>query len=206
VASDILAFAGFGGMALQGIQRVRTRNQLDTRYAQHSSPDFSGWADQIWRVSAQQYSFSAVRTADYLRFIYPGREQFYYGVQLTEGDAPAGWVQMLDCHPRDRSYFGDMRVAALVDGVSPAAAVPSLIHSSVEAARERNADVIISNQMHHDWTSALKRAGFWQGPSNYLLALSKELCKLLEPLEEALPRIHFNRGDGDGRVNLTGQP
>jgi hypothetical protein len=35
--------------------------------------------------------------------------------------------------------------------------------------------------------------------------LSKELRKLVEPLGEALPRIHFNRGDGDGRVNLTGQ-
>ncbi len=57
--------------------------------------------------------------------------------------------------------------------------------------------------MHRDWTSALKSAGFWKGPSNYLLALSKELRQLLEPFEEALPRIHFNRGDGDGRVNLT---
>jgi hypothetical protein len=28
----------------------------------------------------------------------------------------------------------------------------------------------------------------------------------MEPLEEAIPRIHFNRGDGDGRVNLTDQP
>jgi hypothetical protein len=24
-------------------------------------------------------------------------------------------------------------------------------------------------------------------------------------MEEALPRIHFNRGDGDGRVNLAAQ-
>ena len=76
----------------------------------------------------------------------------------------------------------------------------------VEAARERHADILISNQMHRDWTSALKAAGFWQGPSNYLLALSKGLCKLLEPLDEAIPRIHFNRGDGDGRVNLTDRP
>jgi hypothetical protein len=52
----------------------------------------------------------------------------------------------------------------------------------------------------------LKAAGFWKGPSNYLLALSKGLGKLLEPLDEAIPRIHFNRGDGDGRVNLTDQP
>jgi hypothetical protein len=109
---------------------------------------------------------------------------------------------MLDCRLRDRSYFGQMHVAALVDGVGPAAALPALVRSAVEAARKRNADVVISNQLHRDWTSALETAGFWKGPSNYLLALSKPLRQLLEPLEEAIPRIHFNRGDGDGRVNL----
>lgn len=206
VATDVLAFSGLGRLALKGIQRARTRNRFDGRYGQHAIQNFSEWADQIWQASAGQYSLSAVRTADYLRFIYPRMDPLYYGVQLTEGEAPAGWVQMLDCQPRDRSYFGEMRVAALVDGVGQPAAIASLVHSGVEAARERNADVVISNQMHRDWTSALKAAGFWQGPSNYLLALSKELCKLVEPLAEAIPRIHFNRGDGDGRVNLTDQP
>jgi len=202
LAADVLAFSGLGGLALKGIQRARTRNRFDERYARRPIQDFSEWADRIWQASVKQYSLSAVRTADYLRFIYPRTESRYYGVQLTAGDAPAGWVEMLDCQIRDRSYFGEMRVAALVDGAGPPAAIPSLVHSGVEAARERNADIVISNQMHQDWTSALKAVGFWKGPSNFLLAMSKELRKLVEPLEEAIPRIHFNRGDGDGRVNL----
>jgi hypothetical protein len=205
VAADALAFSGLGGLALKSIQRARTRSRFDGRYVQHPIEDFSEWADRIWQASAEQYSLSAVRTADYLRFIYPRADSLYYGVRLTADDAPAGWVQMLDCQLRDRSYFGAMRVAALVDGVGWPAAIPSLIHSAVAAARARNADIVISNQMHRDWTSALKAAGFWKGPSNYLLALSRELRQLLEPMEEALPRIHFNRGDGDGRVNLAAQ-
>jgi hypothetical protein len=205
VAADVLAFSGLGGLALKGIQRARTRIRFDGGYVQHPIQDFSEWADRIWQASVEQYSVSAVRTADYLRFIYPHSESRYYGVQLTAGAAPAGWVQMLDCQTLNRSYFGELRVAALVDGVGPPEAIPSLVHSAVEAARGRNADIVISNQMHRDWTSALRAAGFWKGPSNYLLALSKELRKLVEPLGEALPRIHFNRGDGDGRVNLTGQ-
>jgi hypothetical protein len=205
VAADALAFSGLGGLALKSIQRARTRSRFDGRYVQHPIEDFSEWADRIWQASAEQYSLSAVRTADYLRFIYPRADSLYYGVRLTTDDAPAGWVQMLDCQLRDRSYFGAMRVAALVDGVGWPAAIPSLIHSAVAAARARNADIVISNQMHRDWTSALKAAGFWKGPSNYLLALSRELRQLLEPMEEALPRIHFNRGDGDGRVNLVAQ-
>jgi hypothetical protein len=206
LAADILAISGLGGLALKGIQRARTLNRLDERYGQHPIQVFSEWADQIWHASAEQYSLSAVRNTDYLRYIYPGMQPPYYGVRLTEGDAPAGWVQMLDCRPRDRSYFGEMRVAALVDGVGPPVAIPSLVHSGVEAARKRNADIVISNQMHRNWTAALKAAGFWQGPSNYLLALSKELRKLVEPMETAVPAIHFNRGDGDGRVNLTDYP
>ena len=209
MAADLLAFSGLGALALRGIQTARARNRFDPRYGNHPIQEFSQWADRIWQASAQHYSLSAVRTAEYLRFIYPymqpGMQTPYYGVRLTAGDLPVAWVQMLDCQPRDRSYFGEMRVAALVDGVAQPAAIPSLVSSAVQAARERNADIVISNQMHRDWTSALKAAGFWQGPSNYLLAVSKELRKLVEPLDEAIPRIHFNRGDGDGRVNLTGQ-
>jgi hypothetical protein len=205
VAADVLAFSGLGGLALKGIQWARTRNRFDPKYGQIPIREFSAWADQVWQASAAQYSLSAVRTAEYLRFIYPCMQSPYYGVRLAEGDAPAGWVQMLDCQPLDRSYFGGMRVAALVDGIGPPAVIPSLVHSAVKAARERHADLVVSNQMHRDWTSALKGAGFWRGPSNYLLALSKELRKLVDPLEEAIPHIHFNRGDGDGRVNLTGR-
>jgi hypothetical protein len=202
VVADILAISGLGGLALKAIQGARTRSRFDPRYRRQPIQEFSEWADRIWAESAAQYSLSAVREADCLRFIYPHTESVYYGVRLTEGDQPAGWVQMLNCQLRDRSYFGEMRVAALVDGVGPPEAVPSLVHCGVKAARERNADVVICNQMHRDWTSALRTAGFWRGPSNYLLALSKGLRKLVEPLEEAIPRIHFNRGDGDGRVNL----
>ena len=200
--SDVLAFSGLGSLMVKTVQRIRTRIGFESHLSAQPLPEFSAWADCVWRESAPQYSWSAVRTADYLRFIYPPAEPAYYGVQLTDGGRPAAWVQMLDCRLRDRSYFGALRVAALVDGVGPAAAIPAMIHSAVEAARARQADLIFSNQMHQDWTATLKAAGFWRGPSNYLLALSKPLRKLLEPLDEAIPRIHFNRGDGDGRVNL----
>ncbi|HUE05180.1 MAG TPA: hypothetical protein VMR62_36870 [Bryobacteraceae bacterium] len=205
MTAEFLAFSGLGGLALRTIQAARTRRRFDGRYRRQPIRDFSGWVDRIWLDNSDQYSLSAVRNADYLRYIYPLTEPFY-GVQLTDADGPAGWVQMLDCELRDRSYFGEMRVAALVDGVGPPAAIASLIQSGVEAARARHADIVISNQMHRDWTAALEAAGFWRGPSNYLLALSKGLRKLLEPLDEAIPRIHFNRGDGDGRVNLYTEP
>jgi len=202
LVTDALAFSGLGHLAIQATQAVRARRRTAPLYDQQPIACFSGWADRIWLANAAAYSFSAVRNADYLRFIYPTHDPSFYGAQLLDQGMPVAWVEMLDCRFRDRSYFGEMHVAALVDGVGPAAAIPSLVRAAVEAARRRHADIVISNQMHRDWTSALVSAGFWQGPSNYLLALSKPLAKQLEPLDETVPRIHFNRGDGDGRVNL----
>jgi len=195
MAADALAFTGLGSVALHVAQAMARRGRHDDA---QPIQEFGDWTDDIWRKTAPEYSFSAVRTADYLRFIYPEQGSPYYGVRL----ASAGWVEMLDCQPHDRSYFGEMRVAALVDGVGPAVVVPSLVDCAVEAALARHADIVISNQMHRDWGAALRRAGFWRGPSNYLLAISKELRKALEPMEDAISHIHFNRGDGDGRVNL----
>jgi hypothetical protein len=98
--------------------------------------------------------------------------------------------------------MGDMKVACLADGEGEASAVPALLKAAVRMAREGGADLVFSNQMHTTWKKALEEAGFWRGPSNFLLAFSKELSALLDPLAESLPRIHFNRGDGDGVVNL----
>lgn len=194
MAADVLALSGLGGLAIKSVQAICRRGAI---VQARPIAEYSDWADRIWQANADQYALSAVRNADYLRYIYPADDRRFYGAQ-----AQSGWVQMLDCWLRDRSYFGEMKVAALVDGVAPAAEIPALIRSGVEAVQARGADIVISNQMHRDWIAALKAAGFWQGPSNYLLALSKPLRKLLEPFDDAAPRIHFNRGDGDGRVNL----
>jgi hypothetical protein len=87
-------------------------------------------------------------------------------------------------------------------------------------------DLIVSNQLHGAWCTALVESGFRAGPSNYLLALSPALAEAagggemrrqagvdrLKPvppwqaeavgkLKLALP-FHFNRGDGDGPIHL----
>jgi hypothetical protein len=66
-------------------------------------------------------------------------------------------------------------------------------------------DLIVSNQSHAAWCAALRRAGFLQGPSNFLFSASKELAKLLDPLPANIAHIHFTRGDGDGSVSLQGE-
>jgi hypothetical protein len=59
-------------------------------------------------------------------------------------------------------------------------------------------DLIVSNQLHGAWVSALRGAGFRAGPSNFIFAMSKALTALIPEGAE----VHINRGDGDGPIHL----
>jgi hypothetical protein len=203
--ANTLSATGIGNVVLQGIHRLRTHSSPYSRFETERVGAFESWADEAWRQTNETYSFSAVRDSRYLQFLYPSMSTSYGGFRLHGPGGASGWVEFLHCDPMNASYFGKMRVLALVDGVAPQAAIPSLILSVIEEAKRERADLIFSNQMHSDWTGALRNCGFLQGPSNYLLAFSKGLIKLLDPLTESVGGIHFNRGDGDGCVNLVSQ-
>ena len=85
-------------------------------------------------------------------------------------------------------------------------ALPAAIHTVVQEAsrivEKRSVDLIISNQGHELWVRALRDCGFLPGPSNYILAMSPALATLLEPLATHQSRLHINRGDGDGPLDL----
>jgi len=67
---------------------------------------------------------------------------------------------------------------------------------------KRGVDLILSNQSHASWGRALSRAGFVEGPSNYLFVTSEPLTELLNDIDPASKGIHLNRGDGDGPIHL----
>jgi ferredoxin-NADP reductase len=73
-----------------------------------------------------------------------------------------------------------------------------VIHAARRHLEERGVDVIISNQSYAAWERALRTDGFFRGPSNFLLAASKELAALGVPAAD----MHINRGNGDGPVHL----
>lgn len=202
LVANALAASGIAHAGMSMLHKARTRKSFDRRFEVMLPDTFEGWADELWQHTRDRYSFSAVRNSRYLQFLYPMAEGLHR-IRLNEGERPRGWAQLMHCAPRNESFFGGMRVMALVDGAGTPSAVASLILTAVEHAKQEKADLIFSNQMHPDWTAALHDCGFVQGPSNYLLALSKGLMRLLNPLSESERRIHFNRGDGDGRVNLA---
>jgi hypothetical protein len=76
-----------------------------------------------------------------------------------------------------------------------AAAVASHVRRALAAD---GADLVVTNQTHACWIDAFRCAGFLNGPSNYLFAMSKLLS---QSVGDAFRRIHVTRGDGDGRIH-----
>jgi hypothetical protein len=102
---------------------------------------------------------------------------------------------------RDHKYFGNLRVGTVLDCVAAPEAAGPVVWLSARMLARAGADVVLTNQQHLLWRNAFRHAGFFPGPSNYLLAMSKGLS------EEAAQRgghdaIHITRGDGDGRIHL----
>lgn len=78
----------------------------------------------------------------------------------------------------------------------------ALLAHTYHGLRELGADLIVANYTQERWRDRFRRLGFFNGPSNYLLALSKPLAAALGPGPNALDRAYMSRADGDGRLNL----
>jgi len=189
---DAAAFTGAGWLALwlAGIAR-RTAGQ-----AAHEQPrSFAGWAEAIWESCRSGYGMTPVRDAATLERLYPSSDPRFIRIR-----AAGGWAVLLDTAMRAHKQFGDLRVGTIVDCLAPPEDAVAVVQTAARTLEERGVDLMVSNQLHHAWSRALAEAGFRQGPSNFLAALSPALAARLGKCADH--EIHFNRGDGDGPIHL----
>ena len=151
--------------------------------------------------AADDYPYCAVRDAATLRsFIHKTiRGSFAWN---QRGRPLIGWAVLLATDLTHRKQFGDMRLGSIVDAFARPADAERIIASAERFLISKQVDLIVSNQSHGVWSGALKKCGFLAGPSNFLLATSRKLTALLDTLKIANDRLHLNRGDGDGPINL----
>ena len=102
----------------------------------------------------------------------------------------------------NHKQFGSMRVGSIVDCFSSPENSIKIISCATNYLKNCNVDIIVSNHSHFSWNKSFEQIGYIQGPSNYLFAASKELCKEIEPFNENSDQFFFMRGDGDGPINL----
>jgi hypothetical protein len=191
LALDAAAFSGAGWLAMRLMGQARS-----LRSAEREIPaDFADWPDPIWEAGRESCAMIARRDAATLDELYPPGDARFVRVR-TGG----GWAVVLDTQMRDHRQFGNMRVGSIVDGLAARRAVAGVVREATAVLEERGVDLVISNQLHAEWSGSLLEAGFRKGPSNFLLALSPALAQLAAGAPESA--FHLNRGDGDGPIHL----
>jgi hypothetical protein len=156
---------------------------------------FAGWGDEVWERSRGEYGMMAVRDAATLEALYPREDPRFLRVR-----AAGGWAVALDTQMSGHKQFGEMRVGTIVDCLAPLESAGTVVRAATAMLEERGVDLIVSNQRHGAWSRGLIEAGFRNGPSNYLLALSPAFAETAVGVAD--DAIHFNRGDGDGPIHL----
>ena len=202
LGADLLALSGAGRALFAAWQRARTVPSWSSRvYGAEVVDRFGPWADDVWILARPSLTLASERSAAALAELYPASQTRFVRVRVTRAAAVVGWAVLLatDMHAHD--HFGDMRVGTIVDCL----AVPGHERAVVDAAtRElvgRRVALIVTNQLHHAWQKALRRAGYFNGPSNYAFGISRRLGAALK-IEAAAARVHMTRGDGSGPIHL----
>ena len=203
LVADVLAHTGLASAA-GALLRLGTR--IAAARLPHVRVDRVGawgtWADEVWEDSRGAYAMAAVRDAEGLEALYPPDDQRCQSLRVSDGERVVGWAVLCDTHMQRHPHFGDLRVGTVLDcGARPGyeAAVARVAGQRLE---EEGAELVITNQGHATWAAAFRRAGFFTGPSNYVLALSRPLADLVSAQDDGFHRIHATRGDADGRIHL----
>ena len=189
-----LNFAAFSGTGWLGMKALGLASRLPP-VASDLAPSFTPWADDVWERSRDAYALLAQRDAATLEQLYPPSDPRFLRVR-----AAGGWAVLLDTQMQGHKQFGDMRVGTIVDCLAPPESAPAIVRAAASLLERRGVDLIVSNQLHADWSGALLSSGFRSAASNYLLGLSPAFAQAAGDAKTG--QFHINRGDGDGPIHL----
>lgn len=199
---DATAYSGLGWAGARVARAVLPRpNGVRAGISAEQPPEFSGWADELWETCRGCYSMAAVRDAEVLNVLYPPDSRFIR-VKVLERGHPIGWAVLLDTRMDRNKYFGNMRIGSIVDCLALPQHASKVIAAAADVLDRRGVDLLVSNQSHAAWGNALRKSGFLEGPSNFILTTSKPLWRLLDEIDPGGTSVHMNRGDGDGPIHL----
>lgn len=160
--------------------------------------EFDEEIDQLFFNVRAEYGLMCDRRAAAMRARLPADEPKLLRMLLRRSGKLAGWAVVSISQLSNHTQFGNMKLGCLVDGLAASADVGSLVAQACRRLEQAQCDLLVSNQTHPVWIAALRKQGFFQGPSNFILALSPPLAAQQTEVAPA----HFNRADGDGPINL----
>lgn len=204
LACNLAAWSGLGPLGLRIAHWWRTKPVTVKSPARCRSLDeFDSLTNALWPPDGGAHSLIGDRSLSVLTTLYPPSDERFIRMQFEDdSDRAIGWVLLLNTAMRDHKQFGNMRVGSIVDCLARPDAAGEIIARAKKHLRSLRVDMIVSNQSHPSWKEALLKAGFINGPSNFALAISPALTKLVAKSDPSLSNLHFNRGNGGGPINL----
>lgn len=212
----VLDFAAYTGIAWGGAKVIHAlsrlihtlRNPQLARFSRsydvfaESFSTFGPWADDVWAQCRNHYSITAVRTAEILNILYPADNERFIRIRVLRRDRTIGWAVLLCTRMADSKYFGNMVVGSVVDCLAIPGEESAVMEEATRILKRRGVDLIVTNQSHFEWREACLMAGLIEGPSNYILGVSKAFANLMNECDPEGDRLHITRGDGDGPIHL----
>jgi len=200
---NFLAFSGLGPLGYHGATAVRRLASPGPPEGVTATmePGFGPWADEAWARCRDHYGFLAARTQSVLNDMYPADFEGLTRLRVFQAGREVGWsvVLRLDLRDgRDRDHFGRLAVGVVADGLAAPADAGAVIAAGVEHLLTSDVDILISNQSHSAWITALRHLGFYAGPSNFAFYYSPTMQALLESDVTQAKGLLLNRGDCDG--------
>ena len=205
IALDFLALSGLGWIGVKFFEAAsKVKGGMAHRDVQWQRIGrFGKWADDLWEQCGKHYAFIGQRDSEILNILYPENSSRFHCLKIQSRGQLVGWAVVLDRKGVSTSYFGNMRLGSLADCIALPEDAADVVYAASRYLQERGVDIMVSNQSHSMWGTALKRAGFLEGPSNFGLSMSPGLVsRFAEPFDEIIRKMHLNRGDGDGPINL----
>jgi hypothetical protein len=201
-AADVAALSGAGAIGVRVMQTAAARGWKRDRAEAVEVPAFGDWADRVWNECHAAYSMIAPRDSATLNTLYPASFERIHRLQVRRGPAVVGWALVRHTRMNGHKQFGDLHVGTLVDCLSSFEHAAVVVRAATRFLEDCGVDLIVSNQANEVWRGALQGAGYLRGPSNFILAVSRPLSRLLDPFAENAAKAHINRGDGDGPIHL----
>lgn len=199
--ADIAALTGAGSLAFAALRMVKPA-RVPRDVSVEPVPSFGPWTDELWERCRDQYKLIAVRDRRTSDMLYPPTDGRFLRWKITAAGRVAGWVVCLNTRMHASKQFGNMQLATIVDCLAEPKDAGIVIAAVTRELEKLGPNLIICNQMHAAWSQALKEAGFFSGPTNFIFSVSKKLAEPLSPWDQHVSEGHINRGDGDGPVHL----
>ncbi|MCE5267558.1 MAG: hypothetical protein LLG00_06715 [Planctomycetaceae bacterium] len=199
---DALALSGIGSLGVRTVQAFRRRVRPDLTVDVKEVKDFNGFADRLWETCHSQYGMTAVRNDETMQALYPEDDPRFTRLEVSDRGRPLGYAVLINTAHTGHKYFGDMRLGSIVSCFGHTDSTANVVSAAAEHLESQGVDLIVSNHSHVAWQQGFRRAGFLSWRSNVIFAASKALTEMLSRAGVTNEQLHFNRGDGDGPVNL----